>query len=86
MLQLHPAISDAAVVGVADEKWGEVPVAVVIAGPGQSVDETSLFEHLGRNLGRYKHPKRILIAEELPRTGLDKPDYPAITEMVAGMV
>ncbi|MEV5652343.1 fatty-acid--CoA ligase FadD5 [Nocardia sp. NPDC052254] len=69
----HPAISEAAVIGRAHEKWGEVPVAVVVLAEG--VDELSLAElepYLDDNLARFKHPKNLVIVDELPRNASGK--------------
>ena len=81
VLEQHPNISEAAVVGTADEKWGEVPVAVVVPARGV-LDEASLRAHLDQNLGRYKHPRHILSVDALPRTGLDKIAYPQVSKFV----
>jgi fatty-acyl-CoA synthase len=61
-------VTGVVVVGVADAKWGEVPVAVVTG----SVDETAAIAHLSAHLARYKVPKRFVVVESLPRTSTGK--------------
>ncbi|MFC9994346.1 fatty-acid--CoA ligase FadD5 [Nocardia sp. NPDC127526] len=68
VLFAHPKIHEAAVIGKAHEKWGEVPVAVVALAPG--VEELTLAElepFLNESLARYKHPKDLVVVAELPR-------------------
>jgi fatty-acyl-CoA synthase len=70
VLLRHPRVSRAAVIGVADPKWGEVGRAFVIAeGP---CTEADLAEHCGAHLARYKVPKRFLLVDALPLTGSGK--------------
>ncbi|NMO01240.1 long-chain-fatty-acid--CoA ligase [Gordonia sp. TBRC 11910] len=76
----HPRIAEAAVIGRADEKWGEVPVAVVVLTPGSGDDITvaELEPYLNENLARYKHPKDIVIVDELPRNAGGKVVKPTL--------
>ncbi|OWK30397.1 class I adenylate-forming enzyme family protein [Sphingomonas dokdonensis] len=74
-LYLHPDVAEAAVFGLADEKYGEVPGAVVhLSKPGAvSVDELCAF--LGEHIAAFKVPQRIWLADEaLPRLGTEKID------------
>ena len=74
-LYLHPDVAEAAVFGLADEKYGEVPGAVVhLSKPGAvSVDELCTF--LGEHIAAFKVPQRIWLAEDaLPRLGTEKID------------
>ena len=61
VLYSHPRILEAAVIGRADPKWGEVPVAVVVANDGGDLTLADLEEHLNANLARYKHPKDLVL-------------------------
>ena len=67
-----PAVSAVAVIGVPDDKWGEVPVAIVTVRHGFEFAPESLGEHLAGRLARYKIPKRVIVADELPRTASGK--------------
>ena len=71
-LMAHPQVSDAAVVGVPDEEWGEAVHAFVILAPQASVAETELLTFCKERLARYKRPKAIHVVAELPRTGIGK--------------
>ncbi len=70
----HPAVAEVAVIGRADQKWGEVPVAVVAlaAAAGGTLDLGDLDEFLTNQLARYKHPKAIEVVDALPRNPAGK--------------
>ena len=71
VLAAHPAIVEVAVIGRPDEKWGEVPVAVVAASQaGLRLED--LEDFLDEQLARYKHPKALEIVEALPRNPAGK--------------
>ncbi|MBK8325310.1 MAG: o-succinylbenzoate--CoA ligase [Betaproteobacteria bacterium] len=79
-LLAHPAVADALVVGVPDERWGEVPLAlVVLRGPA----EPDLRAFLETRLARYKLP-RIVFERELPRLANGKPDRATVKSRLAG--
>ena len=69
VLHEHPAVHDAAVVGVPDETWGEVGVAFVVA-DGADADELVAF--CRERLARFKVPKRVVFVAELPRNSMGK--------------
>jgi fatty-acyl-CoA synthase len=71
-LLAHPAISEAAVIGMPDEKWGEVGHAALVLRHGAAESEFDLAEHCGPRLARYKAPKYMTFLPELPRTGSGK--------------
>ncbi len=70
----HPAIVEVAVIGRRDERWGEVPVAIVALGgvSDESLDLGDLDEFLTERLARYKHPKALEIVDALPRNPAGK--------------
>jgi O-succinylbenzoic acid--CoA ligase len=73
VLEAHPAVLEAAVVGRPDPEWGETVVALVRLREGATVTTTDLREHCAGRLARFKVPKDcVVIAEPLPRTGSGK--------------
>jgi fatty-acyl-CoA synthase len=68
----HPAILEAAVIPVADQKWGEVPKALVVLRAGASVSESQLIEFCRSQLAHYKCPHSIEVVDNLPKTGTGK--------------
>lgn len=71
-LMSHPGVSDAAVVGMPDEQWGEAVHAFVIPTAGAAVSESDLKGYCQERLANYKRPKAIHIVADLPRTGIGK--------------
>jgi fatty-acyl-CoA synthase len=67
VLSLHPDIRDVGVVGVADDEWGEVGLAVVVPEPGATLTLDGLNTFAAQRLARYKLPKRLTVVDELPR-------------------
>jgi len=68
----HTAVVDAAVIGVADDRWGERPKAFVVLGTGQSIDERELIEHVRSRIAHYKAPDVIELLSALPRNSTGK--------------
>ncbi|WP_150286583.1 acyl-CoA synthetase [Rhabdaerophilum calidifontis] len=68
----HPAILEAAVIGVPDPRWGEVGHAAILLRPGASVDVAALKIELRQRLAAYKVPQHITILPEFPRTAAGK--------------
>jgi fatty-acyl-CoA synthase len=79
-LKTHPAVYDALVVGVPDEKWGQAVTGVVELHAGAAFDEEELRAHVRARLAGYKCPKRVLRVDSLGRAANGKADYKRIAE------
>ena len=77
----HPEVSEVAVFGQGDERFGEVPVAVYCLKPGAALDEAAVREHLAAHLAPFKLPVRMWREQgPLPRLGSEKIDKRALRE------
>jgi acyl-CoA synthetase (AMP-forming)/AMP-acid ligase II len=73
VLAAHPQVADVALIGVADERWGETPLAVVVpADPADPPTLAALEEHCLAHLARYKRPRRLAVVDTLPRNATGK--------------
>jgi acyl-CoA synthetase (AMP-forming)/AMP-acid ligase II len=68
----HAEVSEVAVIGVPDDKWGEAVLALVVKTPGSSLTEDQLITYVKTKLAGYKCPKRIEFRDELARTATGK--------------
>jgi fatty-acyl-CoA synthase len=71
VLYKHPSVGDAAVVALADDKWGEVPCAFVELKTDAVANEAELIEFCADNMARFKRPKKVVFGE-LPKTATGK--------------
>lgn len=69
----HPSVSEVCIIGIPDEKWGEMVCAVVVGSNGFT-DENELKQHCKSRLGHYKVPKKFFFINELPKTPVGKID------------
>ncbi len=76
-LKAHPAVEDALVFGVPDERFGQRVVGVASAAPGTTPAPDAIVADARRRLASYKLPKQLLIVERVPRAPNGKPDYAA---------
>jgi fatty-acyl-CoA synthase len=76
-----PGVAEAVVVGVPDERWGEVGRAFVVARGGAAVREETVMEHARARLARYKVPRSVVVLADIPRLGSGKPDRRALAAL-----
>jgi fatty-acyl-CoA synthase len=68
----HPAVDDAALIGMPHETWGEVGLMAVVLEKGQTATEDELKAFCGEHLARYKIPKKVVFANDLPYSSYGK--------------
>jgi fatty-acyl-CoA synthase len=68
----HPKISNVAIIGVPDDKWGEAGLAFVVAAQGETITKEEIREFLKDKVAKFKHPKTIEFVEDLPLTATMK--------------
>lgn len=84
-LNEHPAVLESAVVGMADERWGEVPRAFVVLRPNApAVDDAELIEWVRDRLAHFKAPRRVEIVDDLPKGGTGKVQKRVLRERPLG--
>ncbi|HQV58746.1 MAG TPA: AMP-dependent synthetase, partial [Ilumatobacteraceae bacterium] len=67
-----PDVAEVAVIGIPDEKWGELVTALVVRSPGSTLTEPELIAYVKTKLAGYKCPKRVEFRNELARTATGK--------------
>ena len=82
-LMAHPAVLEACVVGVPDERWGERPLATVVLQEGASVTPAQLHEFLAGTLARWQLPERWAFIEAVPKTSVGKFDKKVVRQRYA---
>ncbi len=83
VLYCHPSLSECAVIGVPDEKWGEKIEAVVSLKNGKDISEMEIIEFCRNNLAAYKIPRSVRILESLPKDPVGKIQKKVLREGVA---
>ena len=82
-LMAHPAVLEASVIGVPDDKWGERPLAAVVIKDGESVEMEQLRDFLSGRVARWQVPERWAIIDEVPKTSVGKYDKKALRSRFA---
>jgi O-succinylbenzoate-CoA ligase len=67
----HPAVTEVAVIGLPDEKWGEIACAIVVGNEGEA-SEADIIAHCAEKLSRYKLPKKVIFIDAIPRNPAGK--------------
>jgi fatty-acyl-CoA synthase len=80
VLYEHPAVAEAAVIGRADPKWQEVPVAYVARAANACVSADDIIAHVAAQLARFKVPREVVFVESLPRNALGKVQHFVLRE------
>jgi 3-oxocholest-4-en-26-oate---CoA ligase len=80
-IRTHPGVDDCLVLGVPDERFGQVVAALVVGGTDIAADD--ITSTVRKTLARYKAPRRIRIVAEIPRMPNGKVDYPAAAKLAA---
>jgi len=83
VLREHPDLLDAVVVGVPDERFGEMVVAVVAPRPGCTLDPAALADHARSRLAGYKRPKEFVVVDDLQRSAAGKANYKYLRHLAA---
>lgn len=81
VLRSHPAVRDAGVTGIPDDRLGAVPVGAVELAEGARVDSAELLDFVRQRVTPYQVPVQLLIVDELPRTPSLKVSQPALREL-----
>ena len=84
-LATFPGLLECAVVGLPDERWGEVPVLALVralTAEGRKLSETAVKAHLEAKIARFKLPRRVVFTEELPKNALGKVQKPILQQQL----
>jgi acyl-CoA synthetase (AMP-forming)/AMP-acid ligase II len=83
-LESHPAVAEAAVIGIPNERWAQEVKAVVVLTEGSSATADEVIEHCRSQIASYKKPRTVEFVDALPRTTSGAKDYDALDERFGG--
>jgi fatty-acyl-CoA synthase len=83
-LMAHPAVAEAAVIGIPDEKWQERPLAAIVLKEGRTATGDELREHLAPRFAKWWLPDRYEFVDEIPKTAVGKFRKTALREQFTG--
>ena len=72
LLLTHPAVADAAVIGVADDEAGEIPVGFVVLKPGQEATEADIMAFVAERVATYKQVRKVNFVDAIPKSASGK--------------
>ena len=72
VIALSGKVKETVVVGMPDDRWGEVPIALIVLHPNESTDDQEFLDLFRENLARFKHPKKMIFTDQLPRNAMGK--------------
>ena len=72
MFNSYPKIEEAAVIGVSDEEWGELPIAIVVLKQGETATADEISEYCRAKMSSFKKPRSVFFVNELPRNPMGK--------------
>jgi fatty-acyl-CoA synthase len=82
-LMAHPAVAEAAVIAVPDDRWGERPLACVVVRAGHEITTRELRDYLGTRVPAWQLPERWAVIAEVPKTSVGKFDKSALRRRYA---
>jgi malonyl-CoA/methylmalonyl-CoA synthetase len=86
VLDDQPGVLESAVIGVAHADFGEAPVGVLVAAPGQTPNIDAIMESVRSQLARFKHPARLVVVDELPRNTMGKVQKNVLRDQLADVL
>ncbi|OZM58374.1 long-chain fatty acid--CoA ligase [Lottiidibacillus patelloidae] len=78
ILSQHDAVDEVAIIGLPDEKWGEVVTAIIVPSAEKVLSIEEVQKYCAEKLGKYKVPKKVVFTEKMPKTDVGKIDKKAI--------
>lgn len=85
VIQKHPAVKEAGVAGVPDEKWGEAVTALVVLGEGKKATKEEIIEFCRDKISGYKRPKHVFFVDSIPKTLVGKSHYSELVKIACGL-